>query len=329
MGTRIGCSFVVVLLLTTSALAQPPGVILPPPVNGPILPPPPLELGPPGTTFPPQPLPMDGYDPGPQGWSIFGPGSAPTAWLMNWDATVLKPIVKNKIRVNDGVPALFDYSGMLSSSLDYTVAPRVELGYRLPDSQGAFLVGYRYLGSEGTDSAGGTDIRSRFNLNVVDFIYETSPFRPWGNWYITSRVGGRMALSFYDTQNVTGALSQSESSNFFGGGLTGALDVERRFDALPGLAIYSNFDSSILIGQVEQNFHTYTGMLSESVQQKGSQAVQTLQVQVGLSYTPTTWENLRFRAAYQYEHWFDLGQLKSSNLEMYNHGVFLRLELAY
>jgi hypothetical protein len=321
--------FILLAVLAAPALAQPP---VPPPVDGPIAGLPPLDLGPPGVAVPPrnfQPFPTDGNDPGLEGWSIGGPGSYPTAWLVNFDLDIIKPQVKNQIAVTPGIPVVFNYDDLLSSSLDWTVAPRLEVGYRLPDGQGAFLFGYRYLASEGNETAPGIDVRSRLSTSTFDFLYQTERVRPFDNWYFHARIGARILSSFYDTRNVDGALTQSASSTFFGGGILGAFDVEYAFDSIQGLALYGNAEGAVVLGEVEQNFHGHLGGFSESATQRGTQAAQMIAFQAGLSYAPPQMPNLRLRAAYQYENWFNVGKLHNSNLEISGHSLLLRAEFVY
>ena len=65
-------------------------------------------------------------------------------------------------------------------SLDWTVAPRFELGYRFPDSFGDFSASYRFLTSEGRGTAinafGAFDVRSRLDLNQLDLDYGSARF---------------------------------------------------------------------------------------------------------------------------------------------------------
>lgn len=329
MSARLCILLALLALLASPTLAQPP---VPPPVDGPVQCLPPLDLGQPGLAVPPrtfQPFPTDGCDPGLEGWSIFGPGCAPTAWLVNLDLTFLKPHVKNQLAVNPGIPTFFDYDDLASSSLDWTVAPRIEVGYRLPEGQGAFLLGYRYLGSEGDTTSGGVAVRSRLNTSTFDFLYQTERIRPYGNWFFHARIGARILSAFYDTQNVDGALTQSASNNFFGGGIVGAFDLEYAFDSIPGLALYGNAEGAVVLGEVEQNFHGYLGGFSEHATQRGTQAAQMMTFQAGVSYVPASLPNLRLRAGYQYEQWFNLGKLQNSNLELSGHGLFLRAEFVY
>jgi len=332
MPRRAGYSLVVLLLLALSAVAQPP--VVPPPVDGPVRPLPPIDLGPPGYVAPPQPFPTDGCDPGPEGWSIFGPGSAPCAWLVNWDLVVLKPHVDYGLRVNDGVPSIMgNYTNLVTVPLDWTVSPKLEVGFRLPDSGGAFLVGYRYLSTEGTGTVGDLAVRSRMTLNQVDLVYQTERIRPFGNWFVHGRIGGRIVGNFYDTRNIDGNFTQSASNYFYGGGLLGSFDIEREFEWVPGLALYGNMESGIIIGRVNQKFRstlqTPMGEFGELVEQRGSQALQSYQFQLGLSYVPPAWNTVRIRAAYQYETWIDVGQLQQSNLDWNAHGAVLRLEWVF
>ena len=139
------------LCLASPAMAQPPVVL--PPVDGPVQNLPPLDLGGGRPPVPPRqlpPLPLDGCDPGPEGWSIFGPGSAPVAWLVNLDLAILKPHVKNQIQLNEGMPSMYTYTGLVSTPLDWTVAPRFDLGWRFAQGAGELLVSYQFLTTAGT-----------------------------------------------------------------------------------------------------------------------------------------------------------------------------------
>jgi hypothetical protein len=328
MFARLCCLLALPLVLVSPVAAQPP--VVAPPGNGQVQPLPPLDF--PGTALPPRPvpsLPTDGCDPGLQGWSIFGPGCAPTAWLVNFDLDIIKVHIKNEIQVNPGIPVVFNYNNLFSPSLDVTVAPRLEVGYRLPDGQGMFLFAYRYLGDSGTATAGTIDARARLSTSTFDFLYETERIRPYGDLYFHVGIGARILSAFYDTRNINVALTQSESSNFFGGGIVGDLDVEYALEAIPGLALYTNLEAAVILGQVRQNFHSNDGVVTESASQRGTQAVPTLTWQAGLSYVPPPLPNLRLRIAYQFEDWFDLGNLHNSHLELIGNGIFLRAEFVF
>ena len=51
--------------------------------------------------------------------------------------------------------------------------------------------------------------------------------------------------------------------------------------------------------------------------------------ETAVSYTPPRAEWLRFRAGYQYEHWFNLGTNGDSRLQLDIHGAFLRGEIDF
>src|SRR5207245_5078946 len=78
----------------------------------------------------------------------------------------------NTVLLGNTIP---DTIQLPSTELGGTVSPRFELGYRLPENYGEFLVAYRFLIANGTDhlltSVGLGQLRSEINLNVIDLDY--------------------------------------------------------------------------------------------------------------------------------------------------------------
>ena len=58
-----------------------------------------------------------------------------------------------------------------------------------------------------------------------------------------------------------------------------------------------------------------------------TQSVEVLNLQAGVSYTPTNY--LRFSLGYEYEHWFSLGRADQSTGELTTQGIFLRGEFDF
>src|SRR5262249_46108353 len=134
-----------------------------------------------------------------------------------------------------------------STDLAWAVAPRFDLGYRLPRGWGELLISYRFLVTSGTSGVPGnavpTHLTSRFDLNVVDFDYANRNFPLGPLWEMRWKVGVRFATVFYDAQSLmlttSGATEQRSSDYFIGAGPYAGLELWRQLPVLPGLALYA------------------------------------------------------------------------------------------
>ena len=91
-------------------------------------------------------------------------------------------------------------------------------------------------------------------------------------------------------------------------------------------------DVAVLIGQDQQTFaenNTVANFVSITEPTRTTLVVPTIQAQVGLSYTPPRFEHLRFRVGYQFEQWFNLGNVQNSSLNLTTQGGFLRGEIDF
>jgi hypothetical protein len=333
------------VVLPGVAVAQPlPPSPLPvaplPPEGPPPVPPPPAPWQPP--LAPPRPLtavppaPSTGLaDPGPNGWGPIygGPSEIPTFFL-GLDLDVLKPVFKDHLQGTVTLPdGSTDTLNVGRADLPWTVSPRFEVGYKLPDSLGEFLIGYRFVTSEGngtfTSDAGDFDARTRLDLNVLDFDYNSAWFEPALRWRMKWTVGARVAWFFYDTTIANDVLAQSASSSYVGGGGHAALQLERQFPVFPSFGFFAKADGSFLVGTIHQNFSEATfdangNLESASTQVRKTQSAGTLNFRAGISYTPSRLDFLRLELGYEFEHWFSLGRAGDSNGELTTQGVFLR-----
>jgi hypothetical protein len=337
---------VVALAWTTGLRAQLPATPVPvapqadtaPPLGlGPPLPPPtqPAHVIPPPPTLPP-PL-----DPGRDGWATYGCPSAPPTVFFDVELAFLGPAVKNRLFNTVARP---DASGTLdtvhapSANLEWTVAPKFEVGFRLPDSAGAFVLGYRFIASEGTTTTtiDGVDlnVKSRLNVNVFDLDYATARYEFVPRWESQFRVGARLANFFYDSRIFDDFALQKTSNNYFGAGPHVTADLQRRIVVLPGLSFFSVVDGTVLIGQVRQRFTEQLTSAAGDVDTseftgRRNQAIPGLSLQAGLGYTPPSADYLHFRVGYQFERYWNLGRLDTSNLELTAQGVFVRGEVDF
>jgi hypothetical protein len=264
---------------------------------------------------------------------------------------VVKPAIKNRITPVNGLPTdrFLPIPGATlivpSVDLSWTGSPTFEVGYRMPDSLGYFALDYRFLVSEGTGSkvvgSPGTVFadRTRLNLNEATFDYGTNPYEFAPHWDFAWRIGIRFDDLFFDSRITSGPAFEQGSNLFWGAGPHARLDLMRRFDFLPGLAVFGRLDGAVLEGQIHQHFRANDpgGIPFEDVVLSRSQLVPSLNVQVGLTYTPPVLRNLHLTTGYTYEHFWYVGQLgvnpdgsqPNSRGEIYSQGLFLRAQFDY
>jgi hypothetical protein len=305
--------------------AGPPPVGLGAPLPAPALPPPSPVFVPAAPALPP---PTGG---------VLLPEGCPTGDVLFFSVElgVLAPTVKNELMGSIVHPdGSVDSIQPPRADLSWTVSPRFDIGYLLPDQQGEFSLGYRFLVTDGTGDTviNGVDFatRSRLNVNLFDLDYATAPCRDvLPHLDSQLRVGARLGSFFYDSRIQNDALAVSASNNFLGAGPHFGADVERRIVLVPGLGLFARADGAVLIGQIKQNFsETFTApdgaTATAGASVRHTQTVEALTLEAGVSYTPQWMEYMRFRAGYQFERYWNLGQASGSNLELTTQGVFLR-----
>src|SRR5262249_50824386 len=79
-------------------------------------------------------------------------------WFAGLDLGIIGPHIKNRLTDTvqvDGLPP--NVVHWPTAPLDWTVAPRVELGYRLASGFGGFALAYRFFGTDGSETILGPD----------------------------------------------------------------------------------------------------------------------------------------------------------------------------
>jgi hypothetical protein len=277
------------------------------------------------------------------------PELPPPGWFFGVEAAWVVPHVKNRLVNNviiDGVQV--DTVHVPQAELDSTIAPRFEIGYRLPDGLGEFLFSYRFLVSEGTnffsDNDGLTRVKSRVNLNVFDFDYANDECSLAPKWDMQWKVGVRLAGIYFDSRSCLQTLpemfaalnvEQQATNNYWGAGPHAGLCLTRKLE-VPGVTLFARVEGATLLGHIRQQFSerfSFSGVPNMQfgvlTTDSGTQAVPTLSFQVGLGWSPPGWSELRFSGGYEYEHWWSLGQLNGSSAELWDQGIFLRGEYRY
>jgi hypothetical protein len=227
-----------------------------------------------------------------------------------------------------------------AAELEWTSAPRVEIGYRFPEGFGSFLIGYQSMVSDGRanlanfDPAGDAFLKTRLNLNALDLAYSSVEYslepRAWMRW----RAGVRVAGIFFDNQEG-GFASEAHTSNFFvGAGPLAGLDLAYHFCNVPGLALVARSDATVIVGRIKQNFEETlvipdAGVFTGGVTQRGTQATPWIHFQLGVAYSMPGADRLTLFFGYDLEQWWHVGRLGDSRGDLTSHGLALRAEFNY
>jgi hypothetical protein len=236
------------------------------------------------------------------------------------------------------------------AELDWTVAPRVEVGYRLPTGFGEFAVAYRFFGTDGSGVTTGSDsaalLKSRLSVNIVDMDYASRQFTYFPNWGMKWRFGLRWADAFFDSRADepfaaaaagSGVFETRTSNNFWGLGPHGGLELARRFDS-SGLALIGRIDGATLLGRIRQNFFEASTApapsgqrLTGNTRQTVDQNVPIIDAFIGVSWQPPRYQYAHIAAGYQFEYWWNVGRNSDtmSRGDVGNQGILLRAEFNY
>jgi hypothetical protein len=244
-----------------------------------------------------------------------------------------------------------------STKLDTAVAPRFEVGYRIPNNWGSVSFGYGFLASQGSgqlttpaedvvqlpaDQAGGL-VYNIFDLTYNSREYSLDPLcnMRWG-------VGGRLLYFYFDSRvqflnpgtDPGSFLAQSETSYERGYGFWAYLDLERQIGC-SGLSIFGRVEGSDFYARIGQTYaETVAGNPGQAlevfrIRYTGAAGPSILREVVGISYTMPQWNHSRFLLGYQYEQFFQIGRLTSTagvpdtRGSLDAHGFFFRAELNF
>jgi hypothetical protein len=332
--------------------APPPS--FPPPPRTEVMPAPGTVLpASPGTGLPPPPpsIPSAG-PPVSIGDPMVFPGGAPVnndhildspqplpGWFGAIEIDILKPHIRNGLSGTANFPdGGTDQVGLPGASLSWTASPRFELGYRMADGCGEFVLGYRFFGTDGKatipnyDVLGDGELRSRLSLNVWDFDYGTRVFSLGSRFDFKWRLGVRLEDVYFDSRAVGQFMEQKVTNRFVGAGPHIGLDMWYHL-GFPGLSLFARTETAVVIGSVRQGYEESFTFDDGSVfggagTASGTQTSPMLNVQVGVSWTlPGT--RFRVSSGYQYEHWWNIGRLGDSRGDLWDQGFFFRGELNF
>jgi hypothetical protein len=262
-----------------------------------------------------------------------GPLLPAPGWFGGAELQILKPhvlsglhdTVKNAAQRANGTSTTV---ALPSALLDWTVAPRFFLGYRLPSGFGEFMVAYRFLGTVGSEGIRGPDgpaaLKSRFAFNMIDLDYNSPELSLWPKWDMRWVAGARILTLFYDSQfnqpfdqaaAGSGTFQARQFNNLAGGGPHAALEVARHLEN-SGWSLYLRTDFASVFEGSHLGFLTRSTTLGPSGQPLfgqtthfGSQDAPILSLRTGLSWQPSRSSGTRLFLGYQYERFWSLDRL--------------------
>jgi hypothetical protein len=281
------------------------------------------------------------------------PQLPPPGWFAGVEFELVKAHVKNRlmgmVQIGTNAP---DTVQLESASLDWTVAPRFEVGYRLPSGFGEFALAYRFFSSQGTSVFPAVDapadVQSRLAVSMVDLDYVSREYSLWSRWDMKWRAGLRIVSIYFDSRADepfdlaaagSGVFEQRTSNSFVGFGPHVGLELARRFEQ-SGLALVGRIDGGGQLGRIRHGFFevsTTAGpdgqLLTGETRLSGSQDVPVLSWQLGLSWQPPgpRYQDVHFFLGYHYEYWWNVGRLSSttSRGEMSDQGIFMWAEFNF
>ncbi len=222
---------------------------------------------------------------------------------------------------------------MPTAGLDWTAMPRVDLGYRLGQGAGEFVLSYRGLVSAGSsslanfDGAGNTaPLRSHLDMNVIDIDYASRENSLGPLWDMKWRTGARIATIFFDSAASTALISQYQSNNFVGGGVHFGVNLKRRLGDT-GFSLIGELDGGVVLGHIHQLYaESINGAGTASATAQANEPAPVLEVRFGVDYAPQALPNLHLSTGYIFERWWAVGETLGTLGEVTFQGVFCRGE---
>ncbi len=257
-------------------------------------------------------------------------------WFVNVDLGVVSPHITS--HVTSGTPLSPAFAAPVNvpvADLDWTVSPRIELGWHMPRGLGDLRVAYRGLWTTGSETAGAAALHSRLDLNVVDLDYLSSEWLVevpellrdlrWG-------FGVRIASVYFNSSALLDDGVDGRFSNcFVGAGPHFELDYSKRFGWLP-FGCFFRLDGAGLIGCTSQNFaetlRPGDGVLVGATRHDRGvcNGVAVVGAEAGLCWLPTGDGRLRLALGYQIEGWWDVGATDNTDANLILQGGFVRAE---
>ena len=266
-------------------------------------------------------------------WSPWASG---LGWFAALEVDAVGPAVKNRLTAPVTAGGGVTNVQLPGASLNWTAMPHVELGYRLGQASGEFLISYRGLNASGLGNIAGFDaaghtgpLSSHLSMNVIDFDYAHRENSLGPLWDMKWRAGVRVATLFFDSSAATPLLNERESNNFAGAGPHFGLGLKRRVGNT-GFSLIGDVDGGAVLGRVNQLYEANVpGAPGGSAFASTNEPAPVLEVRFGLDFNPRSCLNLHLSTGYVFERWWTVGETLGTQGEVTYQGVFCRGEWRY
>jgi hypothetical protein len=280
-------------------------------------------------------------------------------WFAGAEIQVLKPHLLNRLSDTVQNPAQRTSGtsttvALPNAVLNWTVSPRVFIGYRLPSGFGELLVAYRHLGSEGSmgipGANGPTGLNTRLGFDMIDLDYNSRELSLWPKWDMRWTLGARLLDLFYDSrvdQSFTqaaagnGIIQARASNNLFGAGPHAALELARHLGE-SRWSFYFRADIASVFYGTHEGFLTRSATLGPDGQPLtgaarhfGTQDAPILNIRTGLTWKQSPSSATRLFLGYQYEYFWALDRLPPTGNnppslgQLWDQGVVLQATINY
>jgi hypothetical protein len=278
------------------------------------------------------------------------PALGAVGWFANVDIGILKPHLVNEEHLPVTFPDGTSFTvGVNPAHLNWTVSPRVEVGYRLPAGFGGIAVSYRNMTSQGSQGVIGADgpatLSSLLNVNVVDLDWVSHEYAWVRGWELRIRFGLRYLNDYWSSQADEPFAEAAAGSTIYHQRTTnsnwvigphGAVDLRRQLDFW-GLAILGFVDFSEGWGRTRQTYSALSTTSAFGIPQGGgasqgtSDAVPVITARLGLSWQPPSFPNIHLFVGGQLDYWWNTGRMGNITTLGYffDSGLLLRGEWNY
>jgi hypothetical protein len=248
-------------------------------------------------------------------------------WFGDVDIGILKPHLVNQLTLPVTFPdGSTTKVGVDASHLDWTVSPRVEVGYRLPSGFGGIAVSYRFLSSQGSDAVIGADgpatLHSRLDYHIGDVDWVSNEYTPWHVCDMRVRFGLRYFNSYFDSQATepfaeaaagTTIFQQRTTDHVWVLGPHAGVDLRRRLDFW-GLAVLGRLDLSEGWGRISQRYFASSTTSASGAPQSAQATIGTSDVvpipkaSLGLSWQPAAFPGASLFVGAQIDYFWNTGR---------------------
>ena len=248
-------------------------------------------------------------------------------WFADVDVGILKPHLLNHVSLPVTFPdGSSTQVGVNAVPLNWTAAPRVEVGYRFASGFGGVALSYRNMTSEGSQGLIGADgpatLTDQLNVNVIDLDWVSNEYTQLRGWEMRVRFGLRYLNAYFAAQANesfaeaaagTTINQMAVSNSTWALGPHVGVDVRRRLDFW-GLAVTGFVDASDGWSRIQQNFFASSTTSALGTPQTGQLSVSTsssapvLTARLGLNWQPSAFPNIRMFVGGQLDYWWDIAR---------------------